>query len=265
VAGVRVLHLTDTHLSDRRPAHPPRAFADAVHAFSGRTTGEAAALVVEEVGIPARPDLVLHTGDVADEPSAAAYAAGRELLARIGAPALVTAGNHDDAPALAAAFGEAAPVGCGALDLGRWRIVTVCSARLGQAHGHFGAAVLGHLDELLDTDRPTLVGTHHPPVPACPDPDCTAEDAAAFLDVVDRHPNVVAVASGHLHLVADLERNGVRYLASPSTCLQLVHVHPLMGHNETATPIGARVIDLHDDGGLDTEVAWAPSGWPRRP
>ena len=42
----------------------------------------------------------------------------------------------------------------------------------------------------------------------------------ALFTVLDRFPQVRAVLWGHVHQEIDRERNGVRLLASPSTCIQ---------------------------------------------
>lgn len=258
----RILHVTDTHLTAGGPLDgPPLGFARAVRARTGRTTDELAAMVLDHLLDATTPDLLLHTGDVLDAPSPAAYAAAHELLATTGVPLLATPGNHDDAGLLAAAFGAAGPPVCGHLDLGTWRVVVATSAEVGQQGGTFGPRVLEQLDAALGVDRPVLIGVHHPPLSACTAPDCNVTDAAGFFDVLDRHPNVVAVASGHLHLAGELERSGVRYLLGPSTCMQLVHVHPLVASSWGPTPVGARLIELHDDGTLTSEVCWAPA-WP---
>jgi hypothetical protein len=43
------------------------------------------------------------------------------------------------------------------------------------------------------------------------------------LSIIDEHPIVRAVVSGHLHHPFELHRRGVRYLGAPSTCVQAQH------------------------------------------
>ena len=257
--AIRVLHLTDTHFSvGRAPVSPPKTFADAVKALSGRTTDAAARLVAAHAMRSMKPDLVLHTGDIVDEPISESYSAAREVLQGFGAPLLITAGNHDD-DSIATQAGLDTR-GVAMTDLGKWRIVVVCSAKAGQDHGTFGKENLEALDRALAVDRPVLIGTHHPPMSTCSEFDCNVSDAAAFFEVIDRHANVVAVATGHLHHAEELRRGNVRYLLGPSTCLQLVHKHPLKDHTKAATPLGARSIELGDDGSLSSELLWVPIG-----
>jgi len=79
-------------------------------------------------------------------------------------------------------------------------------------------------------------------------------DAAAFLAILDRHPQVRGVAWGHAHQSLDLYRGAVRLMCTPSTCMQFRPRDP--GFVVDDRPPGYRVIDLLDDGGIATEVVW---------
>jgi 3',5'-cyclic-AMP phosphodiesterase len=256
---VRLLHLTDTHLvaTEDDPAAPPRSFAGAVLRLQGRTTRqtlEAVLAAVAAAGVV--PDVVLHTGDVVDDGRVEGCVVAHEMLAALGATVLAVPGNHDEAQMLAEVFGHD-PVPVRWLDLDGWRIVAVDTSVAGQGHGGLTATGLEALDACLaSAPGPVLIGLHHPPRSVCPDPYCQIDQAAELLAIVRRHPGVRAIVSGHLHVTADHEHEGVAFLMSPSTALQLRHVHPLAENNVAPTPVGARVVDLHDDGTVTTEVIW---------
>jgi Icc protein len=258
MAAVRLLQLTDTHVT-AAPAgdDEPPTFADAVRDLSGRTTAESLELVLDRVLDDHRPDLVVHTGDVVDDARPASYERAADLLAGIEVPTLLTPGNHDDVTAMAPRLAGSTREGLARLHVGGWEVVLVDSQVDGAAHGEIDARVLAHLDETLAaTDRHVVVGLHHPPLTVCGHPDCSLRNASELLAVFDRHANVRGVVSGHLHVAEDLERAGVPYLLSPSTCHQLTHRHPLEEHNNDPTPPGARTLVLHDDGTVDTTVSW---------
>jgi Icc protein len=197
---------------------------------------------------------------VADDGLPASYARIGSQLAVLGAPVVAVPGNHDDPQALAGAFGHQ-PAAVRVVDVGTWRIVAVTTAVQHQDHGSLEPLALDALEEALATSPgPVLIGLHHPPIAVCADAACRLAQAAEVLAMIRRHPNVRGVASGHLHLTEELERDGVAFLLSPSTCLQLRHEHPLPEHNRDATPVGARVLDLADDGTLRSHVIWAAVG-----
>ncbi len=256
---IRVLHLTDTHVvAAEELTDPPQSFAGAVARIQGRSTTESLRLVLDAVAIEGfEPDLLLHTGDAADDGEPASYVVLREELDTIGAAhTVVVAGNHDRADELGAAFDQSAAT-VRTADLDEWQVVVVDTSAFGRDHGDVSDVALVALDDALGAaSGHVLIGLHHPPVNVCPDPSCALRSADAVLGVLDRHPNVRAVVSGHLHVVDDLERNGVAYLLSPSTCLQLQHEHPLREHNRQPSPVGARLLELQDDGRVDSRLLW---------
>ena len=79
-------------------------------------------------------------------------------------------------------------------------------------------------------------------------------DAGPFMAAIRRHPQVRAVAWGHAHQSLDALHGDVRFFCTPSTCMQFKPRDP--GFVIDDRPPGYRVIDLYDDGGIATEVAW---------
>jgi 3',5'-cyclic-AMP phosphodiesterase len=75
----------------------------------------------------------------------------------------------------------------------------------------------------------------------------------ALFAVLDRFPQVRAVLWGHVHQEYDQLRNGVRLLASPSTCIQFAPDSVEFKVDSTAP--GYRWLRLHADGRLETGVS----------
>jgi Icc protein len=246
---IRLLQFTDTHLL----ADP----SGTVRGVRTLASLEACLAHARRRHLPA--DLVTVTGDlVQDDPRA--YGALELLFDSLGAPVLVVPGNHDVPDELVRRLGhEPFQVG-GIRVLGAWAVVMLDTwfSESDDGEGRLGPDELHRLQAALDAhrDRHTLVCLHHPPVSM----DATGMDAlglldaAAFLDILGRHTQVRAVAWGHAHQSLDLFRGAVRFLCTPSTCMQFRPRDP--GFVVDGRPPGYRVIDLHDDGGIATEVAW---------
>ena len=187
-------------------------------------------------------DLVLLTGDNADDGSAEAYARLAAAVAPLGAPVVALPGNHDVPATLAATFGEP-PV----VELGAWRIVGLDTSRPDQVHGTLDVpAALDLLDR--PGGRPTLVALHHPPASASTHEWFRLDGGADLLAGLAERPWVRAVASGHLHEAFDIEGpGGLALLGAPSTYVAIAHDGPAfrIGVDE---PRGARVLHLEDDG-----------------
>jgi Icc protein len=80
------------------------------------------------------------------------------------------------------------------------------------------------------------------------------EDAAEFMDIIGRNGHVRGVLWGHQHQSLDVYHDGVRYMCTPATCMQFKTRSPEISIDDR--PPGYRVIDLHADGGISSEVAW---------
>lgn len=179
--------------------------------------------------LPDRLDGVVVTGDLTDDGSEESYQRVRALLEPLAVPTYVLPGNHDERGRLRAAFdlpgtGEEPINYCVAL--GELRIVAFDSIIPGRDPGAYSAEQLRWLDEELsrDVDRPTLLALHHPPLATgLPEWDAinlTVADREAMAAVVAKHPQLRAIAGGHLHRMAAGTLAGCPVFSAPSACLQ---------------------------------------------
>ncbi|MET1077512.1 MAG: 3',5'-cyclic-AMP phosphodiesterase [Pseudomonas sp.] len=244
--AVLLVQLSDSHL-----------FAAADGRLLGMDTQDSLQRVIERV-LEEQPkvDLMLASGDLSQDGSLASYERFRSLTAAIPAPARWFPGNHDELPAMQAACAGSdllEPV----IDLGGWRIVLLDSSIPGAVPGHLAEAQLQLLEQALSTapERHHLICFHHHPVSI----GCRwmapigLRNPDALFAVLDRFPQVRALLWGHIHQEFDQQRQGVRLLASPSTCVQFAP-----GSEEfqvdTESP-GYRWLRLHADGRLETGVS----------
>ena len=113
-----------------------------------------------------QPDLLLLTGDVSEDASAAAYGRVAALLSTAGAPVLALPGNHDD-PALMRRYFPLGPWAGPHVHAGRnWQLILLDSTQPGHVSGLFSATDLEGLERSLaqNPDRSTLLALHHQPV-----------------------------------------------------------------------------------------------------
>lgn len=126
----------------------------------------------------------------------------------------------------------------------------------GVPHGELSEFQLEWLERKL-ADAPgrhTLLLLHHHPLPAgCSWLDQHSLRNAGELDtVLAKFPHVKYLLCGHIHQELDLDWNGRRLLATPSTCVQF-KPHCSNFTLDTIAP-GWRTLELHADGTLTTEV-----------
>ena len=249
VPVIRLLQFTDTHLL----ADPEAT----VRGVRTQASLEACLAHARRRHLPA--DLITVTGDlVQDDPGA--YGTLELLFDNLGAPVLLIPGNHDLPDEMTRRFAhEPFQVG-GVRVLGRWAVVMLATwdADAEDGEGRLGDEELRRLEAALvaNRERHVLVCLHHPPMPmeAAGLDALGLEDADRFMAVIARHPQVKAVAWGHAHQALDVFRGDVRYLCAPATCMQFKPRDP--GFVIDDRPPGYRVLELHDDGGVATEVVW---------
>lgn len=187
-------------------------------------------------------DLVLVTGDIADDGSLAACARARDLLAPLGAPIVAAPGNHDDRASVAEVFGTTVTVG-----LGDWWVELVDTVVPG---AEAGAIDVGALTARLDAadGRPTVLALHHPLVTLSTNAMFQLEGAAEMIAALGERPWVRAVVSGHLHEVFNVHLGGVAHLGAPSTWYALQHEAAEFRFVDGL--VGAQLLDLRTEGAL---------------
>lgn len=241
---LRVLQLTDPHL-----------MADPHGELLGINTRDSLDAVIAQVRRerPA-PDLVLVTGDLAQDASEEAYQALKTRLSVFDCPVLWMAGNHDDSERLVLMAGPEASRKH--LIAGGWQFVLLDSSVPGKVFGYLSEAELAFLEKTLaeNEPRPTLVALHHHPVDIGSGwmDNIGLMNRDEFWQVVDRFPHVQAVLWGHVHQVWDEMRNQVRLLATPSTCIQFKGGSDRFAVESLAP--GYRWFELSPSGSLSTEV-----------
>jgi Icc protein len=195
-----LVHVSDLHL-DGSPRRRQRAAR--VMAYVNRLTGVAAVLV---------------SGDIADHGRPDEYVEAAELLVsphRV----LTCPGNHDVREPYEAVLRDRPPSGGAVNEVHEVDgvLVAMCDSSVpGRPEGRLDEDTLAWLDGVLD-GRPALVCFHHPPAPMRqPTIDAillTGPDRLAA--VLDRHPEVVAVLTGHAHTAAASTFAGRPCLVAP--------------------------------------------------
>ena len=213
-----ILHLSDTHLlsGDRLLGERYDTAANL------RRTLDAA----ESTGV--RPDAIVFTGDLTDLGEPEAYRALRETVepwaARLGAPVIWIAGNHDERPALRAGLLDESPSlepVTGVWDLDGLRLIALDSTVPGWHHGDLDAAQLEWLREELATPAPlgTILALHHPPLPThIPFFDILELRDQPGLAAAIAGSDVRAILAGHLHYSTSGTFAGVPVSVAAASC-----------------------------------------------
>lgn len=212
------LHISDTHFGPTRDLE-----------IRGANVCDRALRLVEEIGkLPFRPDFVIHTGDVANDPFPGAYELAAEVLSGIEVPVYYATGNHDDVGMMrdALAFGPLEPLGPDGPDRLCYRIaggleekfdLFVMDAKVPPEEGPHGTLPEDQIEAVLSAasqDRPVAVFLHYPLTPIGSrwiDDHLLVTNGAEFQERLSARvgDRLRGFFSGHLHRGLQLYRDGV--------------------------------------------------------
>ncbi|MFE7209124.1 metallophosphoesterase [Streptomyces sp. NPDC001698] len=181
-----------------------------LHLDGGERATRRARRVMDYLRALPRPvDAVLVTGDIADHGAEAEYEEAARIL-EAPFPVLTCPGNHDARPAYRKVLlGEAPDRGpVNRVHQVAGTAVLMCDSTIpGHDEGRLDAATLDWIDTTLTglpRDMPALIAFHQPPVELHhPLPDSgMLEQPGHLAALLDAHPRVVAVLTGHAHTAA---------------------------------------------------------------
>ncbi len=176
------------------------------------------------------PDILLHTGDLANDGEPGDYVAIAELLGRFSMPVLPILGNHDRREPARAALSFLPHVpesGCFRYVVEDYpvRIVALDTLVEGKAGGKLGSEQLRWLDATLAArpEVPTLVMLHHPPFATGISymDSIGLADAAAFSAVISQHGQIMRIVAGHVHRPISTCFAGTVAMTAPGTAHQI--------------------------------------------
>ena len=209
-------------------------------------------VVAALLALTPRPDLLLATGDLTENGSLASYQTLKSVTRQLPFPVHFALGNHDDRSNFRTVFPEVPVSASGHVQYdflhGALRFVVLDTLEAGQHGGAFSTQQAQWLDGVLGgDDRPTVLVLHHPPIETGNGWMTEAGDAPwvqRLAAVVQRHPHIIRMISGHLHRAIVTGWHGTTLAVCPSTAPQVA--------------IDFRSIDGDNPDGRDMIVAEPP-------
>ncbi len=226
----RFLHITDLHITVPE-THTQASFARLAEAVAR---------------LDPQPDFILASGDLTDHGDASSYAWLAERLESLGAPVIMTLGNHDDRAAWHSVFAAHPNAPDGPVDqeatLAGLQIIALDSSVAGKVSGALTDAQLQAAAQKMaaEADLPKLITLHHPPclrfdpdrVWASLDIDSSRRLAALIAD-----HTVLGVFVGHIHMNRVMQWHGVPVIVS-------------QGLQSSADPVRSEGLLAHEGAGF---------------
>lgn len=244
--AIRILQITDCHLH-----------TDLEWKLAGINTQVSFDWVMSLAAAQkSQTDLLLLTGDLIHDASAAGYTRLRNSVQEFGIRACCLPGNHDNPEMLARYMRGGLVEVPKEIKLGNWIIIMLDSTLPHSEGGHLSDRELQSLARSLseNPDRHALIALHHHPVhiqSAWMDK-MALDNPEPFLSILDQYKNVQGVIWGHIHQAFDTEHNGIKMMGTPSTCIQFVENQDKFGIS-TAPP-GFRWLELLPDGRINSGI-----------
>ena len=264
---IRFVHITDTHImaGGKWPLRGTNTEFD---------TDASLCRVVETVGrldpAPAfavlggdlaSPDILHRDRTLTPAEYASSYMRLLDVLGGLPCQAYYLMGNHDNLEAFNAALRPGMPKDAPAyyaFDHGGTHFVALDSHEAGHADGVLDAEQLAWLERDLAShgEAPTVVFVHHHPWPlgqAWMDT-MQIRNGSELMALLSRHGQVRCLIGGHVHTEHVIQRGGLTFLTTPSTCIQLAKLSASGRHFDPGPP-GFRVVDI-EDGRLSSYVVY---------
>ncbi|MFK8014957.1 MAG: metallophosphoesterase [Gammaproteobacteria bacterium] len=205
------------------------------------------------------PDVVVVTGDLAQDEASATYVKLAERMVQLNCPVLFAPGNHDNPDAMHAHLNDGALSCAPQHRFGNWQLHLLSTHVPGHVHGSLSDASLEQLrDALAQDDAPphSLLLMHHPAFPVAPKwlNESRLDNADDLLAISRASHRVRGMVCGHVHLAFETTDQGVWMASTPSTGAQFHPSNATFSLDDRGP--GYRVLRLRDDGRIESEVIW---------
>jgi Icc protein len=201
-------------------------------------------------------DLIMLTGDLAQDPVLSSYQFLLHHMESYGVPVICLPGNHDDYTLMLDIFNTQL-VSCRKQTvLDHWQVISLNSQIIGEEGGYLSAYELLLLEESIKQypDHHAMIAVHH---------HCLASESVwmdtmmianseEFLSLIQRYPQAKAIINGHIHQEMDKQVSSVQVLGTPSTCFQFKPKSVNFALDDTLPAY--RHLQLYPDGRIATQV-----------
>ena len=177
-----------------------------------------------------RPDLIVHTGDVTQHGDLGLNKDVRAMLDQTGIAFCAIPGNHDEREPLRGAYADTPWMPKSSrflhyvLEDYPVRVICLDTKIPDEIAGELCAERLEWLSAQLAAggNKPTLIAMHHPVFRiGRPISDSRPfRNAAAFVALVEKYPNVALIIAGHVHCTLQTRIGHAVAIAAPSTAFQ---------------------------------------------
>ncbi|AJQ93923.1 3',5'-cyclic-AMP phosphodiesterase [Gynuella sunshinyii] len=201
-------------------------------------------------------DALIATGDIAQDSSLQAYQRFKTILEGFGVTIRWCPGNHDNKNTMNRAA-EKSELIEKFIVTDFWVILLLDSSVPHKVYGRFGHDQFELVNQVAGKypDKHILIAFHHHPLPMGSHwiDQQQIKNGSELLTTVRKYPNIKALLWGHVHQERDEVIDGLRFISTPSTCVQFEPHSEDFSIDKTGP--GYRWLKLYDDGSIETAVS----------
>lgn len=243
--AIELLQITDTHL-----------FKEENGKLLGLNTRKSYQAILDAIKDTEKPDIILATGDLAQDASSEAYHYLSATLSELNTATFWIPGNHDNPGVMAQSMVNKNVYSQKRILIQNWQIVLLDTSVKGKVYGQLSDEQLDFMHACLSDkrDRNALIALHHQPINVGSQwlDKIGLKNSAEFFAVLARHPQVRGVMWGHVHQNFEQDMGSIKLFSTPSTCVQF---QPQSADFEAGMQDpGYRRVTLNPDGSIQTEV-----------
>ena len=219
---IKIVHFSDIHLDTKHPDKPVRKFAQSVPMFK-KAIQKANRL---------NPDIVVISGDMINKPIESEFDTFLNIAKGFNTDYYPILGNHD--VGVGGGLSKKTIIdklnkNCPWLNLSQTNYFVIKDEYIFifmdgtndnevTSKGTFSKEALQFLDKTLSLyqDKKAIIVQHFPLMPPFKSASHEITNRYEYLDIIDRHQNIIMVLSGHYHASKSTERNNVLYITTPS-------------------------------------------------
>lgn len=245
----RLLHITDLHFKPEANDTLAGILPDI----------NLKAVLVEAFELYSNFELIVISGDLAQDPCLASYERIREILTPYQTPVLSVPGNHDSLQMMQSVL-HGGRFSCATkYDIQGWQIITVNSQQADSNQGWVSPTEIQNLKHAFENTKPSLLVIHHHFLDTgSPWMDrMKIANAAEFLDVIAQQEQLKLVIHGHVHQELQWRFQDFSVVATPSTAVQFAPLASSFQLSSSAP--GFRIIELHADGNFSSHCHYLSS------
>lgn len=228
--------------------------AESQTTYNGINTTNTLQQVLDHIRATALPDLLLLSGDIAQDELAQTYEHLASQLTVLNCPILILPGNHDDTAYLAQQPHWQSQY----WQNEHWQIIALDSNGPGryQYSSTLAESELIRLDQLLCAHRQhAIIALHHPPIRMAQgwSDETLVDNRKVLQQIIQRHPQIKAVVWGHVHCAWDYHDGHIHWLSCPSS-YALFTIAATQFTPMASAGVGYRRLSLYANGNINSQV-----------